>query len=58
MQDEILNIDYYRKEYTIRALTKFKKKHLAAKAMGISNRTLFRWIKIFNIDFEACVGAK
>lgn len=46
---EILNIEHHYRLLAIKALNKFKDHREAAKAMGITVRTLSRWKKKFKI---------
>jgi len=47
---EVLNIQYHRRQLTLKALNKYKSITKAAGAMGLSTRTLHRYIKLF--DFK------
>jgi len=46
---EILNIDYHTCRLMVKALNKFRTKAAAAKAMGISERNLYRLKKRYGI---------
>lgn len=49
MAEEILNIEYHRKVLIIKALNRKSNYIQAAKALGVSKRTLQRHIVIYNI---------
>jgi transposase len=49
---ENLNIHDHHKILAIKALDCSKTVKEAANKIGITDRTLYRWIKIFNIDFD------
>lgn len=46
---ENLNIDYHNKRLMIKALNKHPTITLAAKELGISERTLYRWMEEYKI---------
>jgi transcriptional regulator with PAS, ATPase and Fis domain len=46
---EILNIDHHTKELIVKALNRTSSHEKAAKALGISERNLFRLRKQYNI---------
>lgn len=46
---ENLNLEYHRKDLTLKALNKSMTKARAAVLLGIPTRTLYAWIKNFNI---------
>jgi transcriptional regulator with PAS, ATPase and Fis domain len=50
MAEEILNIDYHTKRLIVKALNKSATHEKAAKALGISERNLFRLKKQYNIE--------
>lgn len=49
MLSEILNIDYHTRRLVVRALNLFPTKLGASKALGISERHLYTYIKQFDI---------
>jgi predicted DNA-binding transcriptional regulator YafY len=49
MPEEILNIDYHNKRLMLKALNKHPTVEEAAKALGISERTLYRWMDEYNV---------
>lgn len=51
MKEEILNIEYYYKTFSIKALNRSKTIKDAANLLGITERTLHRYKKEFNIQF-------
>lgn len=50
--NENLNIEYHKKRLLLKALNVCKKKEDACKALGISNRTLYRLIKLYKIKLD------
>jgi len=50
MIQENLNIHNHHKILAIKALDRSKTIKDAAKLMGITDRTLYRWIKVFKIN--------
>lgn len=50
MASEILNIDYHTKRLIVKALNQTLSHEKAAKALGISERNLFRLRKQYNIQ--------
>lgn len=57
-EEEILNIDYNIQILCIKALNKFDYKRDAAKALGISERNLYRLIERYNIVRETAFGGR
>ena len=51
MKEEILNIEYYYKTFSIKALNKSKTNKEAAQKLGITERTLYRYKKQYNIIY-------
>jgi len=51
MKEEILNIEYYYKIFSIKALNKSKTNKEAAQKLGITERTLYRYKKQYNIIY-------
>jgi transcriptional regulator with PAS, ATPase and Fis domain len=49
MTTETLNIDYHNKRLMLKALNKHPTVEQAAKALGISERTLYRWMDEYKI---------
>jgi hypothetical protein len=49
MTDEILNIDYHVRRLVVKALNLFPTKLGASKALGISERQLYTYIKQYDI---------
>ncbi len=49
MQLEILNLDYHVCRLTVKALNKFKEYEEAAKALGVTTRTLRNYKRQFKI---------
>jgi hypothetical protein len=49
MQDEILNLDFHIKRLTLLALNKTASIEAAAAMLGITGRTVHRYIKTFDI---------
>jgi predicted DNA-binding transcriptional regulator YafY len=49
MTIETLNIDYHNKRLMLKALNKHPTVEQAAKALGISERTLYRWMDEYKI---------
>ena len=49
MDTENLNIEYHKKRLLIKALNKYRYQHLAAGPLGISVRTLMRYINAFDL---------
>lgn len=49
IKKENLNIDYHNKRLMLKALNKHPTVALAAKELGISERTLFRWMDEYKI---------
>jgi transcriptional regulator with PAS, ATPase and Fis domain len=49
MTTETLNIDYHNKRLMLKALNKHPTVEQAAKALGISERTLYRWMEEYKI---------
>jgi hypothetical protein len=47
--EEILNLDYHYCQIAVKALNRFRNYEEAAAAMGVSSRTLVRWVDKFNI---------
>ena len=47
--EEILNIEYHHRRLTLKALNVTKTKGAAAKLLGISERQVYRLIRIFDI---------
>ena len=47
--EETLNIDYHHKRLMLKALNKTSTIALAAKELGISERTLIRWMDEYKI---------
>ena len=52
METQSLNIHDNHKMLAIKALDNSKTIKDAAKLIGISDRTLYRWIKTFDIEFD------
>lgn len=52
METQSLNIHDNHKMLAIKALDSSKTIKDAAKLIGISDRTLYRWIKTFDIEFD------
>jgi len=50
--DEILNIDYHTRIYVIHALKKYKSPTIAAKHLGITARTIHRYINKWGITYN------
>ena len=50
MSEEILNLEHNQKIMTIKALKKTKKIKEAAIELGINERTLYMWMKKFNLN--------
>lgn len=50
MSEEILNLEHHQKIMTIKALKKTKKIKEAAIELGINERTLYTWMKKFNLN--------
>jgi len=49
MTEGTLNIDYHVKRLLLIAIVKFKTREEQAKALGISLRTLFNYLKKYNL---------
>jgi transcriptional regulator of acetoin/glycerol metabolism len=49
MMQEILNIDYHKKQMLFKALNKFRNSREAADALGIGERTVYRMMRRYNI---------
>jgi len=47
--EETLNLDYYYKDYSIKALNRTNTFREASELLGISERTLLRWRIQYNI---------
>lgn len=53
MENEILNIEYHKKELVLKALQKFPySREKAARELGISNRTMSRYKNQYNIRYD------
>lgn len=52
MEDEILNIEYHVKRIVLKALNKTRFVKQAADMVGVSERTLHRYKKDFNIGCD------
>lgn len=52
MQDEILNIEYHVKRIVLKSLNKTHFVKEAARLLGISERTLHRYKRQFNISYD------
>lgn len=50
--NENLNIEYHHRRLSVKALNKTQKIEDAANLLGITERTLFNWIKKFNIKYD------
>ena len=52
MSDEILNIDYHVRRMVIKALNKTKYVFEAAEMLGVSSRSVYRYMEIFGIGYN------
>jgi len=50
--DEILNIEYHTRVYVMHALKKYKSPTIAAKHLGITARTIHRYINKWGVIYK------
>lgn len=50
--DEILNIEYHTRLYVMHALKKYKSPTIAAKHLGITARTIHRYINKWGVSYN------
>lgn len=56
MKEEILNINYYRRLYLVKAIRRYGTMDRAASALGVTTRTAFFWKKKFKITKSELQG--
>lgn len=49
MYPDTLNIDFHRRAMIIKALNRYDNMRLSALALGIHERSLYRWREVYNI---------
>lgn len=52
MSEEILNIDYHVKQMCLKALNRTQKIVIAAQLLGVSARTLYRYMQEYGIVYD------
>jgi len=50
--DEILNIEYHTRVYVMHALKKYKSPTIAVKHLGITARTIHRYINKWGVSYK------
>lgn len=54
--DEILNLEYHHKILIIKAINRTQNNKEACKLLGLKERTLYTWMKNFNIKRKSQYG--